>query len=462
MSDKPFIHLFHNQGGFFFYDVNKNRVVKIRESFYWALYEKELGESDEYLLFDEYESLKKEGYLSVNRPTMIRNPLTDYIHTYLNKYLNNLVLQVTQGCNLRCTYCYYSGDGTFTRKHTNAAMSWNVAKDALDFFKEHAEESDDVTIGFYGGEPLLNFSLIKKCVEYANKIMGDKKVQFAVTTNGTVLNEEIIAFMEKHSFSLLLSIDGPKEINDINRRYAVDGKGTFDKIYSNLKLLREKAPDYYLKTEINAVISNDKDYMKTKSFFETDELFKQLKVHLSKVQDALLNENYADTPDFLCAEKTDLFKNLLLEISGNKNNVERRNEKSLVYMRDFFETTDELPKIFHHRGPCVPGYEKLFVNILGDFYPCVNASEKSEVLKFGNLSLGFDYKRIIDMLNIGKLTESECMNCKAMRFCTICQNEVDNLSELSVELKKSKCLGITGKFDELLNDYSVYRTLGVI
>jgi len=462
MRDEPFIFQFHNPVGYFVYDINKNKVIEVRKQFYQALQDRLSNGGEEYKTFPEYAELKEEGYLSSKSPEKIWNPLSDYVHTYVGKYLNNLTLQVTQGCNLRCSYCYYSGDGSLTRKHNNVAMTWDIAKKTIDFFKEHSEESEDVTIGFYGGEPLLNFKLIRQCVDYANNVLIDKRINYTITTNGTVLNNEIISFLEKNRVHLLVSLDGPQEVHDSNRRYAHNGSGSFEKVYRNLVMLREMAPEYYKKIEINAVIENDCDYSGAKNFFEEDELFAGIKVNLNKVQDFLLNERYMDTPEFACAEKTDYLKSLLGQLSGYKGDVRRRDEISLLHLKNMFTETEGLPEIFHHNGPCIPGYEKLFVNIYGEFFPCVNASEKSEMMRFGTIFSGYDFERIEQLLNIGVLTEERCLNCPAMRICKICQNEIDNISELSTEIKHQKCNVTMYQFENYLNDYTVYKKIGVI
>ena len=92
--------------------------------------------------------------------------------------------------------------------------------------KEHSVEKERVIIGFYGGEPLLEFELIKKCVKYARKELKGKQINFALTTNATLLNDEIINYFIEHSFIVTVSIDGPKEMHDDERRFAKNNKGS--------------------------------------------------------------------------------------------------------------------------------------------------------------------------------------------------------------------------------------------
>lgn len=110
-------------------------------------------------------------------------------------------------------------------------MDWNTAKKSLDFLLEHSIDNEIVNIGFYGGEPMIEFDLIKKCIEYAKEIFKGKDIQFSITTNGTLINKKIIRYFVKNKVNLTISLDGPKEVHDKNRRFC-NGSGTFDKIIS--------------------------------------------------------------------------------------------------------------------------------------------------------------------------------------------------------------------------------------
>ena len=94
-----------------------------------------------------------------------KHPDLDYIQVFLQNHLDTLLLQVSQGCNLRCEYCIYSGEYN-NRTHQNKMMSWDTAKGTIDFIVERSADCKTLYFGFYGGEPLCNFSLIKRCIEY--------------------------------------------------------------------------------------------------------------------------------------------------------------------------------------------------------------------------------------------------------------------------------------------------------
>ncbi|NJE06592.1 radical SAM protein [Thermococcus sp. M36] len=141
---------------------------------------------------------------------------------------NMMVLMVSQLCNIKCKYCY-AHSGTY---NTPGIMKEGIGKRALDI----ASDLGVTSIQFYGGEPLTNFELISKLVEY-----GDKQgysFKYGIITNGTLMDKEIGNFLKQHDFEVTISIDGPREINDLNRVYPT-GKGTHDDILKAVDLLNE-------------------------------------------------------------------------------------------------------------------------------------------------------------------------------------------------------------------------------
>ena len=146
----------------------------------------------------------------------------------------SLTLMVSQACNLRCKYCYGDG-GEYSNK---GLMSYEIAKNAVDFFVSNTDEKR-LNICFFGGEPLLNFDLVKKVVEYTKDIasLRDKEFTYSMTTNATLITPEAEQLIKENKISLTVSMDGKKETNDINRYYA-NKKGVYDDINSktiNLK-----------------------------------------------------------------------------------------------------------------------------------------------------------------------------------------------------------------------------------
>ena len=132
------------------------------------------------------------GYLSSANVKQIEHPLSNLSEHLLARGLEKMTLQVTQNCNLRCKYCIYSEVSNLSqRSHNENAMSFETAKNAIDFFGVHSRDKKQVAIGFYGGEPLLEFQLIKDAVSYAKKIFEGKDLSFHITTNATLMTDEM-------------------------------------------------------------------------------------------------------------------------------------------------------------------------------------------------------------------------------------------------------------------------------
>ena len=276
----PFIHLFQTPLGYYFYDVNTNQIIKINNDIYTILqnYTEECKNNEQIL------KLYEAGLLKTNRVQKIKHPYTELLPYALKRKVHILILQITQNCNLRCEYCLYSG-GYKTRKHQNKRMNWITAKEAIDFLKAHSNEKKKVYIAFYGGEPLLEFELIRKCVHYAQSIMPGKEIEYSMTTNGTLLNKEVIEYLVKNNFKITVSIDGPKEVHDRSRHFADTDKGSFDVILENLRYFREKHLKFYEKNVgFNSVVSTEYNFSCSDDFFKEEELFKDSEYYFNERQ----------------------------------------------------------------------------------------------------------------------------------------------------------------------------------
>jgi len=154
--------------------------------------------------------------------------------------ITHLTLFVVQKCNLKCTYCY-GNEGEYGEK---GIMNVETARKAVDWLIYESKEKKELGISFFGGEPLMNFSLIKKITQYA-KIQGSKfgkQFEFGITTNGVLLNDENISFMMQNNMIPVISFDGPKEIHDKNRLFK-NGKGTYDYTVIKIKELLKNIPN---------------------------------------------------------------------------------------------------------------------------------------------------------------------------------------------------------------------------
>ncbi len=152
--------------------------------------------------------------------------------------LKAMCLHIAHACNLECRYCFARG-GMFGGKRE--LMSADIAKASMKFLCEHSANRKNLEVDFFGGEPLVNFEVVKEAVEYAKTLEKEynKKFRFTLTTNGLALTPDKIDYINENMYNVVLSLDGRKEINDGNRK-TLDGRGCYDLILPKYRELVEK------------------------------------------------------------------------------------------------------------------------------------------------------------------------------------------------------------------------------
>lgn len=427
--EKVHIRCFRTPGGNYFYDRFTDSVVGVTEQEYTKLLQVEKQQK-----VSSDSSLKRfidNGLLQEASVSKIEHPETYNIKYLTECRLEDLILQVTQQCNLRCGYCAYSGN-YYNREHSNQRMSWDIAKKAIDFYLQRSKESEKLCLSFYGGEPLLEWSLIQQSVQYILEQKGDQPISFHMTTNATLLTKEKLDFLIKHKFHLLISLDGAKESHDANRKFA-SGEGSFDVIYKNLLYLKELKGAYYKENVMfNAVMSVENDLNSTLDFFANEEIFYTDAIALNTVEPsnlknkALINRTLNENQ---IAEDFEYLKMLLCLIGRRKwdpkSKLLRRDAADMELLYQHMHRHSMESERMHPNGPCLAGVRRLFVNASGKFFPCERVSESNESMCIGSLQEGYNYERIDNYINHGKKVEEECINCWNLRRCLFCIASVD-------------------------------------
>jgi radical SAM domain protein len=465
MNNKPFIRLLKTPFGKYIYDVNTNMILKISPETYDYLKSDNAEPSES--VKNQISEMKKNGFMSSNRVKEVRHPMTDKIEDYLSKKVNRITLQITQNCNFRCSYCpYTTAEFNNTRSHSSKRMSEETAKKALEFLADHSADSEMVGISFYGGEPLLEFDLIKKLIAYADELFLGRKVVYSMTINGSLLNDEIISFFEKHKLELTISLDGTQKLHDKHRKFASNGKGTFSVIEKNLKKIYETHRDYFRNyMSINMVMDPRYSFKEFYDLQLSDKMYSDIYILTNVVDDEFSFEKTTYDDSFVIHECTEAFKTLLSMI--NKYPKEKiaksvadsqlaEKAKAERYVNQF------KPKLNDYEAPagaCIPG-SKLFCDVNGVFRICEKTSETSSALILGNVDDGFDYDNIKKVLNIGKLTEEKCKNCFAFNLCNICAKHCDNNGELSAERKSVACRQSQTDALNMLYNFIYYNEIG--
>ncbi|MBE6806296.1 MAG: thioether cross-link-forming SCIFF peptide maturase, partial [Ruminococcaceae bacterium] len=216
---------------------------------------------------EDIKSLEKDGKLFTKDE--FENLAIDYKNN--SKVIKALCLHVAHTCNLNCSYCFAS-QGKYQGER--ALMSFETGKQAFDFLIANSGSRKNLEVDFFGGEPLMDWEVVKQLVKYAREVekKHNKNFRFTLTTNGILIDDEVIDFANKEMSNVVLSLDGRKEINDHFRK-DYNGKGSYDTIVPKFKRLVEKrgGKDYYMRgtfTHNNVDFTNDIFHMADLGFTE--------------------------------------------------------------------------------------------------------------------------------------------------------------------------------------------------
>mgnify|MGYP002537406581 FL=1 len=315
-----------------------------------------------------------------------------------------MCLHIAHDCNLRCKYCFAStGDFGKGRK----LMTFETGKKAIDFLLEKSGDRENLELDFFGGEPLMNFEVVKQIVEYARSREKEygKRFRFTITTNGMLLDDDKIDFINKEMSNVVLSIDGRKEVND-NIRKRVDGSGCYDVILPKFKKLVEKRGDkeYYVRgtfTKHNLDFSED-------VFSLYDEGFDQISVEPVVCEP---EAPYALTEKELSAIFSE-YERLSARILENEKHGGKFN--FFHFMLDL----DQGPCAIKRLRGCGCGNEYVAITPDGDIYPCHQFVGNEDFL-MGNVDDGIVRPDIRDMFkNSNVYSKEKCKNCFAKFYCS--------------------------------------------
>ncbi len=315
-----------------------------------------------------------------------------------------MCLHVAHTCNLNCEYCF-AGQGRYHGK--DAIMSFEVGKKALDFLVENSGSRHNLEVDFFGGEPLVNFNVVKELVKYARSIEKekDKHFRFTLTTNGVLLNDDVIDFLNKEMDNVVLSLDGRKEVNDLKRK-RLDGKGSYDIIVPHFQNFVKKRgnKEYYIR---GTFTRNNLDF--------TNDIFHMLDLGFTE----LSMEPVVSKPDTDYAlREEDLDKIYEQYEILAKEMIKRRRECNPFTFYHYMIDLTGGPCIYKRITGCGSGTEYLAVSPNGDFYPCHQFVGEKEFL-MGNVNEGITNTKLRDEFKLCNVySRKECENCWAKLYCS--------------------------------------------
>lgn len=410
------VHKFIQDGDYYLIDVNSGSVHIIDELIYNMVGEDELLDKEDVInnlkdkwSKEEIEEAYEELIDLVKEEVLYSKDLYEEIAMAGDEsesYIKALCLNVIHDCNLRCKYCF-ADEGEY--KGCRKPMSAEVGKRAIDYVLENSGNIKNIEVDLFGGEPLMVFDTIKEIVDYAKEKdkLYNKNIRFTMTTNSTLLNDEIIDYIDKNMGNIILSIDGRKEVND-NVRIRVDGSGCYDRILPNIKKMvdrRDPSKQYYARGTFTR---------ENTDFFEdvmalANEGFSEISIEPVVLPDSHnLSIRSEDLPKIY--EQYDmLYKEMLRRAENNDNPFK------------FYHFNIDLnggPCVYKRIAGCGAGHEYVAITPDGDIYPCHQFVGNEEFL-LGNINSGIKNKNLSkDFKNAHIYNKPKCKECWARFYCS--------------------------------------------
>ena len=358
------------------------------------------------------------------------------------KEMRHVIFNITDDCNLRCRYCKYSGTYKGVRTHRKNSMSYSTINKSLKLIQKLYKGKDTLIVGFYGGEPLLEFDKIRYVISNIRKQFND--VRCSLSTNGTLIDRYFLEFAIKNNIMIKFSLNGPQEIHN-RERITKTGKGTFDIIFRNLKNIKELNIDYF-KNYIGFIITITPPY----DLFEIFNFYNEIS---ETTQPVIFS--YIDPFDTTYFENFNMIRenkklNLQLKnLSEKYTSLKIKNDKSLLskLLDDYYGKamlTLDQRKIFSIRstkifpnGTCLPGLDRLFISTDGNLGMCEKVNES---LIIGDVENGFDLRKIKKITDdYCKIVNKVCLDCWAYRLCSSCYLSALKENKLDEVRKREDC-----------------------
>lgn len=350
---------------------------------------------------DQIAQLKEDGKLFVKDSF---EPMAGALKAKTSGVIKALCLHIAHTCNLNCSYCFAS-QGKYHGER--ALMSFEVGKRALDFLIENSGSRRNLEVDFFGGEPLMNFDVVKRLVEYARSIEKEKNknFRFTLTTNGVLVDDDVIDFANREMSNVVLSLDGRREVHD---RYRVDyaGNGSWDKIVPKFQkfVAARGGKNYYMRgtfTHANPDFLEDIKVMLDLGF---SELSMEPVVAAEGDPAALTEEDKA-----VVLDQYEKLAELML----------RRDKEGKPFT--FYHYMIDLkggPCIYKRISGCGSGTEYMAVTPWGDLYPC-HQFVGDEKFKLGDIWNGVSNTEIQnEFASCNVYAREECRDCWAKLYCS--------------------------------------------
>lgn len=437
------IHKFKQGGKCFVLDVNTGAVHIVDELVYDLVDDNRLRSKEELVAdfgakygadvveeaYEELQELVAEGILYTE------DQYEDIAHSSMDDrdYIKAVCLNIIHACNLRCKYCF-ADEGEYNGH--KGKMSLETAKKAIDYVVKRSGPRKNIEIDLFGGEPTMMMDTIKEIIAYAreNEAKWNKRIRFTMTTNATLLTDEMMDYMDKELENIILSIDGRKEVND-KVRIRFDGKGSYDQILPNIKKMVAKRDKTKAHTVRGTFTRENLDFYEDVKMM-VDEEFREI-----SIEPVVLEDGHP-----LALRKEDLPKIFESYDKLYDELVQKKAEGKEFNFYHFKVDLNGGPCVYKRISGCGAGFEYVAITPQGEVYPCHQFVGKEEY-KLGsiyddsyNADLGMSFKKA-HIYN-----KPKCRNCWARFYCSGgCQanniafnNDINNPYDIGCQMQKKR------------------------
>ena len=437
------IHKFKQGGKCFVLDVNTGAVHIVDELVYDLVDDNRLRSKEELVAdfgakygadvveeaYEELQELVAEGILYTE------DQYEDIAHSSMDDrdYIKAVCLNIIHACNLRCKYCF-ADEGEYNGH--KGKMSLETAKKAIDYVVKRSGPRKNIEIDLFGGEPTMMMDTIKEIIAYAreNEAKWNKRIRFTMTTNATLLTDDMMDYMDKELENIILSIDGRKEVND-KVRIRFDGKGSYDQILPNIKKMVAKRDKTKAHTVRGTFTRENLDFYEDVKMM-VDEGFREI-----SIEPVVLEDGHP-----LALRKEDLPKIFESYDKLYDELVQKKAEGKEFNFYHFKVDLNGGPCVYKRISGCGAGFEYVAITPQGEVYPCHQFVGKEEY-KLGsiyddsyNADLGMSFKKA-HIYN-----KPKCRNCWARFYCSGgCQanniafnNDINNPYDIGCQMQKKR------------------------
>ncbi|OGT91418.1 MAG: hypothetical protein A2286_14000 [Gammaproteobacteria bacterium RIFOXYA12_FULL_61_12] len=410
----------------------------------------------------EIEAARAEGYLSDDCPVISNFPgacFEGIRRDILQRGPDHLIINITERCNFRCRYCSYSGAYEDMRTHSERRMDWETLRAALDWLL--AFPRAEYSLGFYGGEPLMETGLLRRAVDWM-RAHTDKPLVFRCTSNGSLLSEENCRFLVENDFRLTLSIDGPREINDRYRQLK-HGAGGFEKTWQGIRRLHEMDPGYFARrVSYSLVAAPPVELVKIHRFIEENPQY----FHDHRMAVSSVNAYPSDLPPemkdkgnraIFLQQREELFEQFRRNLLAGKRSP--TDFPLNFFKNDFFDLhlreMGRMDPVTSSDGQCIPGNGKCMVDVDGSLYMCERVGSTRPI---GHVAKGFDEAAIFAFLaEYDAFLHGHCGQCWMLRLCNKCYIHFRKGDRLDPERLERFCRDQEARWSWVLERYIQLR-----